>query len=278
MAMLLMGCTTKASYHFVDWMVAWSIDDYLEWNHSQQKNFDKLLKDTMAWHQRTQLTRYQQWLAGVQNDLAKPLSTRQLSEHLAQLGLFWEAIMLNIQPDAEALLSSMDDQQVMELMTNLREKNRQIAEDYAATPDEKLDQKRLAKTKKHIRRWIGRLTEEQNRFLSEWNSQFENTRILWLKNRKNWQQEFEQALQHRHDDRFSQRLNRLFVQPEKLRSADYQHKTAINVQHTINLIITLQNSLTERQRHHLDKKLDKWQLIFSELSAEAVGKTLARGE
>ncbi|QVK23478.1 hypothetical protein KHX94_01450 [Shewanella dokdonensis] len=40
----LSACSTKMSYHFLDWAIAWQLDDYVSLNKAQQQQFDQALQ------------------------------------------------------------------------------------------------------------------------------------------------------------------------------------------------------------------------------------------
>ena len=83
------ACTAKVSYRFLDWIIAWSVDDYIDWNNQQQQQFDRVVADLLTWHQRTQLKRYSEFLAQLQRDLSEPLSRELLTARMDEAEQLW---------------------------------------------------------------------------------------------------------------------------------------------------------------------------------------------
>ena len=48
--LFLTSCTAKVSYRFLDWVIAWSVDDYVDWDRTQQAAFDQRLEAILRWH------------------------------------------------------------------------------------------------------------------------------------------------------------------------------------------------------------------------------------
>jgi uncharacterized protein YutE (UPF0331/DUF86 family) len=63
-------------------------------------------------------------------------------------------------------------------------------------------------------------------------------------------------------------LQKLFVQPENLRSEYYKQQLIHNSGVITQLIADVANQLTDKQKKHLNKRIDKYIKLFNELAEE----------
>ena len=275
LAIGLVGCGTKMSYRFMDWVVAWSVDDYVRWDSTQQREFDQRLQQTLLWHQRTQLPRYSALLGQLQQDFDEPLSRDLLMQRLDQIMPLWTDIMVQIEPDVVSMLSTLSDQQTQRLLRNLDKQIAKYEKQYSGSSVEQRDKQRVKGVEKFARRFIGPLTREQKTIIAGWGEQVEDSRSEWLQNRKNWRDRFDTALQARQQPQFNEQINQLFLNAQSLWSDEYQRKITANTEHGITLAIALQASLTDKQRRRLNRELDQWQRAFDELASEVAEPVMA---
>lgn len=264
----LVGCTAKTSYRFLDWVVAWSVDDYINWDRGQQVEFDSVLQQQLSWHQGTQLPRYSALLRRIRQDLEQPLNEDQLQQHLQQLGVLWQDVMLNLAPDAATLLAQISDEQAVELIENMDKKIAKAEQEYRESSSEELAERRIEGVEKTAKRFIGGLEKDQRELLAQWEQKLENSWPQWIASRKKWAGQLDVALQARRKVAFRERIEVLYVQPQTLWSEEYRRLSEVNTEVGIELVIALQGSLTDKQRRRLNKEIDYWIRAFDELAAE----------
>lgn len=78
LAALLPACSLLINYQVIEWRIKWVIGDYLDWDDTQQNQFESALQRTLQWHQQEQLSQYHQFLTDLQKDLKSPVSFLQL--------------------------------------------------------------------------------------------------------------------------------------------------------------------------------------------------------
>lgn len=271
----LTACTAKMSYRFLDWAVAWSIDDYVNWNREQQIDFDRRLDKQLLWHQATQLPKYSHSLQALQQDLATPLSEAVLDKHFATFTNLYSNILVNITPDASALLAQLSDEQVSKLLNNIDSKIEEDSERYSNASAEKLRKERIDRVKKMLKRWAGSYTPEQKQLISNWEENLETIWPQWVQNRRLWRDRFAGVLTQRSSATFEAQLSDLFSDPQANWSDEYIEKSTANTATTMQLVIALHNSMSDKQRKHLDKQLAYWASAFSELASEVNEARLA---
>lgn len=267
-ALLLVGCSNKVSYRFLDWIVAWSVDDYVSWDDSQQRLFDQQLDALLNWHQLSELPLYSQQLRRLQQDFEQPLTQQVLYQQLEEMTGLWHRLLVKIEPDAVLLLATLSDDQVTAMRKNLDQATLELEKKYIHRDLEKIQKERIKNVEKWVGNFIGRLSKQQRQLIVKWNSRLVDSRTQWIANRKQWVEEFDQALQQRHQENFVEQIHRLFVNSQTLWSDSYQQKITTNTEQGVALIIALQKSLSDRQRQRLSKELQQWIQLFDELAAE----------
>jgi ethanolamine utilization protein EutP (predicted NTPase) len=253
----------------LDWFIAWEVDDYVSWDKHQQRDFDQLLRSSLIWHQQSQLLAYSNFLSDIKADFQHPLSKDQLYQFKQQLDNFWKNIVLKVEPDIVLLLGSISDKQLDELERNMGLKLLAVQQKYGSINSNEIQQNKTKKTTRFLRRFIGKLSEEQQAIVVNWSKANIDSEGEWLHNRQVWSNLFIVALNDRKSPAFQHDINQLFVYPEQLWDENYTRFIASRLESNIDLIIALQATLTDRQRSHFNKEIDKWISIFIELSSEA---------
>jgi hypothetical protein len=263
------GCGLKTSYRYMDWLVAWSVDDYVQWTKPQQRHFDRRLAELLHWHQATQLSNYSDFLSRFKQQVKQPLSTEKLQPYWQQLAGFWRQLMGKSAPDIAFMLASLDDRQFAELEANLNERQAEHQQKYAPSKANELQAKRIKKTQRLLRRFIGKLNPQQQALISSWHQDREQATAQWLRNRQAWTEQLIDAMHFRQAELFDSKIKQLFVYPEQLWDADYARQAESNLAAALQLVVSLQVSLTAQQHSKLAAELDRWILLFNDLAAEA---------
>lgn len=264
----LSACSTKVSYRFLDWAVAWSISDYVDWTSAQKKAFNIALDNTLDWHQSTQLPHYSNFFRELAQDVRLPITAPRVEKDIDQISKFWQDIMREITPKSARLLAQLDDQQANNILENIEEKNQKRSNKYARMTLKQRHSDRVKSTSKFVKRFIGTLTKEQKSLISLWAETAEDTQPEWAASRNNWLGSFQTALDSRTEPGFEQEIQHLFIHADSFWSSAYQKKYTDNKNHAVQLVISLHESLNKKQQKKLQQELIAWADNFSELSEE----------
>lgn len=275
LSLLTTSCSGKVSYRFLDWIVAWSVDDYVDWDRQQQREFDQRLEALLEWHQATQLPAYSEFLTRFESDLQRPLNEEILNQYVENLQALLANTVEKALPDAVFLLSTLSDEQVQEFAENLDKENRKIEKKYLRQGSARLNNDRERRVKKSVERLVGRLNSDQKLLVSQWGEEVQDSRQQWLQNRQKWAQQFVSALEQRHSDEFAGEMRRLLVDSQSLWNEEYKQLMTSNINLGIRLAINLQGSLAEKQRQRLLEDIGEWRQTFDELAAEMGPDSLA---
>ena len=273
-ALVLPGCSFNLGYRYLDVLIAWRVDDYIDWNLAQQSEFEPRVRRLVEWHQSTQLAQYQQFLRDLKATLDKPLDLSTLEQIHRQIVGFSDAVITQAIPDSVFLLNSLTDQQVKELNVLLQKEHEELRSKYTEHDSDELRKTRLKRAKKLLRRWLGDLSENQKQLVSQWNQGLISTNEGWLVSRNQWNGELLLALQARAEPEFEQRIQRLFLNPQEFYGDKYTKELRQNTRSGYKLLMALQKTLTAKQRRHLDSQLDKWMRRFQKLEGQTGSKSM----
>lgn len=233
--LLLSGCSTRFAYNNIDWLIYWYLDDYVELNNEQEKQFDSMLGEWIVWHKKEELPRYQAQLQTLIDDVRNNTITyERLSYHRNTARTHWERARSYVAPDLITLAKKLDQNQVNYLFSALEEKNaeeeKEMLED-AEKSEAKRNAQWIKRNQKNIKRWLGQLSSEQERFIEQFRERFESTGMFWLQYRRDYQQALREvfAKSGRGAD-FETQLYELIIEPEQYRSAAFNAASDNNLQ------------------------------------------------
>lgn len=162
-------------------------------------------------------------------------------------------------PDAEAILRSLSDQQVLSVLAELDEKTKKFKKKYGELSEDEWRDQRSERVQKQLKRLVGKLDPAQQRYIEEWSAGLVDVRQPWFKQRTIWRNRFESALVQRKTPQFSSEIALLFLRSDELLSPAYEAQWQRSLDSAIQLMVTIANSLSDKQSEKLDKSLNKYQ-------------------
>ncbi|SIR39862.1 hypothetical protein SAMN05421840_11951 [Shewanella morhuae] len=270
----LSACSTKFSYRFLDWAIAWEQEDYVTLDKSQQKAFDTLIERLVRWHQSTELSQYAAQLTQVESLLKTNTLTPELwVEQVDIAKRHWFRLFEFSLPELLPIVVSLNDKQVKQILAKLREDERELVKEFAGKTVEQLQKDANKNLQQQFSDWLGSLSATQKLLIHQYNQQRLLTLDMWLEYRHEWLRQFEIALWQRTDKTLlTERLTLLMTQADELKSE--QHKVFLrkNTEAFGTLLLAINASLSEKQSMHFYKKLDKLIQDLTELNQEAIAK------
>ena len=266
-ALALAACSRiDLAYRNLDRLVPWSLGDYLDMNREQKQLLDERLKAHLAWHCKTQLPGYLDWLDRVQlmvaNDTVTDENLRQRTVEARQaIGRVTEAIT----PSAAELLKGMNDSQVAQMREAFRKDIDKRQKEYVDTPLAKQVENRAARMRKRLEPWLGELDAEQRLRVMSWSQALGDQNRQWIANRAHWQQQLVLAMDQRATPGFEPRLAQLLQRKESLWTAEYRQAYENSEQQARSLLVDLMRQSSPAQKQFLQQRLSKVRADFSEL-------------
>jgi hypothetical protein len=179
-------------------------------------------------------------------------------------------MMVRFSEDMAVLLPQLDAKQREELFTSLADKNAEYHVDYIQLSHKQQRKNYIKRMDDIFDGWLGSVTRQQEQRIIASADQIHYIAKDVLKTRMRWQLQLREILQNHKDTVTTQvALQKLFVEPETLRSDRYNQQLIHNAGIISQLITDVANQLTEKQQKHLFKRIDKYIKLFDELAAEA---------
>ncbi len=266
-ALALAACNRMdLAYRNLDHLVPWSLGDYLDMNREQKALLDDRLKEHLAWHCKTQLPGYLDWLDRVRGMVADDQVTDQaLQQRTREAREAIGRVAEEITPSATELLRGMSDSQVAEMRDAFREDISERQKQYVDTPLPKQIARRSERMEKRLTPWLGELTPVQKQRVQAWSAALGDQNREWIANRAHWQQQLLLAMNQRNDASFEPRLATLLQRKETLWTPEYRAAFQNTELQARSLLVDLVQQSTPQQRRFLQEKLGKVRTNFSEL-------------
>jgi len=263
------GCTLKAGYNRLDWLLAEYLESYVELNKDQKAALRQRMAASLEWHRRTQLPAYGLWLESVKHDVQHGITQGQVEQHGLQLLVLWRALMVRFADDMAVLLPLLDAQQREALFDSFAQENAEFHEDYIQVSRQQQRKNYADWLEEHFERWLGSLTAQQQQLIAISAAQIQPIATDALKTRLRWQQQLREILRNHKDSATTRAaMQNLFVQPEQLRTERYKQQLIHNTDVITQLIADVANQLTDKQHQHLNKRIDKYRKLVEDLVAE----------
>ncbi len=263
----LLSCTRlDLAYRNLDVLVPWSLNDYLAMNRQQKNWLNDRLKQQLAWHCKTQLPGYLDWLDGVRQMVASNTVTEQgLEERTEQARQAVARVAEQITPSAAQLLRGMSDEQVREMRQNFADDIRERQAKYVQTPLARQIEQRSERMEKRLSPWFGGLSPEQRQRVAAWSAGLGEQNHQWIANRAHWQAQFSALMDERQSPGFEPRLGQLLKDREQFWTTEYRAAFQNTEAQLRSLLVDLMAQSSAEQREHLDNRLGQVRRDFSEL-------------
>ncbi|MCF1485871.1 DUF6279 family lipoprotein [Mitsuaria sp. RG] len=266
-ALALVACSRiDLAYRNLDRLVPWSLDDYLDMNREQKQLLDERLREQLAWHCKTQLPGYLDWLDRVRLMVAEDAVTDQaLEQRTLEARQAIGRVATAITPSATELLRGMSDTQVAEMRQAFRADIDKRRKTYDETPLPKQIEQRAARMQKRLEPWLGELSAQQRLRVMSWSQALGDQNRQSIANRAHWQQQLVLAMDQRATPGFEPRLAQLLQRKESLWTAEYRQAYENSEQQARSLLVDLMKQSSLAQKQFLQQRLGKVRADFSEL-------------
>lgn len=256
---LILGCTANIGYKFADTLVEWKIKDYVDLTGEQKKLLSEKVDEMHRWHAQTQLPLYRDLLKNLRGKVAKQtLRKEEISGFEDRLWTLWDNVLVRIEAEA-GIFSVLSLKQRQQLISRLEEEQEERYQNFQDDKEEnpilrRLD--RVYEVEEDLEDILGSLTKKQSQLLRRWVADSPELREQWLSYRSTWLSEFEKALLKQPID--ENRLSSLILDPQQLRSNEFQQRADDNSQLRKEFLWDMYQSLTEEQRRKVIEKADEY--------------------
>lgn len=265
------GCGVKTLYNQLDWLIPWYVEDFITLDERQQAELDKRLSGVLVWHRTTQLSEYSAFLRKAKAEIGKGkgITEQQIDEIFLNFDASWRTLMKKVAPDIVDILLSATPEQKQELFDNIETRDEEFYDDFVALSEQERLTDRIEAMQENFERWLGELSEDQKNLIVNYANKFAPIHFDRLQFRYAWRKQFRKLMYA--DPRTAQirqQLEQLFIDPRFLYTKQYQNKREGNIKLVKQMLLELDSSITPQQFEHLIEQLDKFAIIFEELSVE----------
>lgn len=258
MPFFLMGCSNTFTYNNLDWLLYWYLDDYVELDKQQKKQFDVKLESWLEWHRSGELPRYQAHLESIKQRLnVEPLTASQWLQEFSDGRDHWSRLRNHISPGLIEFSKVLNDEQVEQLFVALEKENIENEEERAESSAEQRAEKNVKRMKANFKDWIGKLSKQQEKLVEDYSPQFTTNFENWIAYRRHIQSSAKQLMMTRNEDpQYSEKMLTLFQSPELYQSQQYKEVSDYNRNLYADLLFDLTSTLSSKQKKKMNKEID----------------------
>ncbi|NGX16543.1 DUF6279 family lipoprotein [Wenzhouxiangella sp. XN24] len=266
---LFVGCSTRLAYDNLDWFTVRWVDQQVSLDEAQRTLLRDVIEAQQLWHCATQLDDYQAWIEEARLDLlADRLDQQRLAEHGERLAEFGRTLAQRIQPVLVELATSLDDQQVEEVLSSLDDRIAELRDEIESDSTDQWAQQRAEGMERGLRRFMGRINAPQRDRLERWARELEPTRTYQLAQRVYWRDRIAGALARRDDRAFLEQEVAALLEPSSVWPESYRQAIEANRGRTLAALEEVFALMEPKQRARLSSRLVRLGNDFERLSCE----------
>lgn len=264
------GCAnvTRLAYNNLDWLLYRKVDRFVDLDSTQKAATKAALVRFHDWHRQTQLPEYAAWLGDFARQVqAGPLSGDDIHRRTDELQVFIDHSVAELLPSTAAILATLSDQQVGELLANIDEERQEYLDEYVEVDDAERRNAHIDSLQDALKPWFGRLDKTQKQWLTDWAETLEPFEAGTARQQQRMREDIARFLAQRQEPHaLWQGLSSLVVYrtddwPEALEAVLDRNQAR-----TYELLARLINESTPKQRQDFLDRLAKFQQDFETLS------------
>ncbi len=187
---LLAGCSAlRIGYANGERVAYWWLDSYVDFRGEQKPRVKSDIADLLAWHRRTQLPDYAEWLAHLQRQLQQPASTAGVLDEYAALQLRAMRVADRALPVLARLALTLQPQQIAHIESRFASNDEKYRKEHLQGDLEQRQLKRYRQLMKQAEYWFGDFSQAQRAQIRAASDARPLDDALWLAERQRRQQE-----------------------------------------------------------------------------------------
>jgi len=264
---LLAACsTTTFLYNRLDFLVPWYVDDYVALSPEQDRELERLLQPFLQWHRYQELPRYAALLAQVDDMLDAPLTLANAEVLSREVEIASDRIQTRSLDWLLPMGAELSDDQVAELIDNLREKQQELEDEYLERDLAEYREDTYERLLENCQDYLGRLDPAQREILEAAVAELQRFDGLWLEERSRWTVHLEGLLQREPD--WQQAVREAVAERWQSSSEEYRATYQHNLRTIQGALVAVVDTRSERQDRRLRRKLGNLREDFLALSRE----------
>jgi hypothetical protein len=182
---LLTGCMSF-TYNRLDWLIPWYVDGYVDLTRAQRQALQAHLAPRLEWHRKEELARYIELLERIETDLGGPLQASDVRKWAEELLVAAQRVQRSLMDAALEFGEKVSDEQMQEFVDSLWSRQREYEEEFLQRSDTEYAEDDFENLSDFLKRFLGRLSDEQRAELLEASGQLKRFDRAWLAERRAW--------------------------------------------------------------------------------------------
>lgn len=267
LAMMLAACSVKMLYNQLNYLIPYYVEGMVSLDDMLEEKLEQRTLMLISWHRNTQLNEYAKWLGDLQRDINQELTEEKLQSHIAQLGDFWQSILVKINEEMALLIPLLNIEQRNELFASLDEKNAEFLEEVVNITNEQRIEKYSSRMMDSYENWLGELTGEQKKAIKQVASEMQSTAKLRLERRRQWQRSIQRILYlNENNDNKTKALREYFAEYNSQQNTEMDKIVNQNKKRLVRLTFNIAHSMNDEQKDHFMTITNDYIRMFKELA------------
>ena len=249
-------------------MMAWMVDEYVDVSGSQKDWVRDRIARVMSWHRSHELPEYRRFLERVLAESREPFTVEEIADGYREIRLHYERTVEQVLPDVADFFLQLDSLQVAQMEKKFADDNRKfVRESLKGSPDERRE-RRVKRFVMHLESWLGSLEDAQEDLVASYYRDLPDYVEERLAERRFRQTETLALIRARPArEQMVAGLRRLFVNSDAWRRPEFAKKLHDRDQRFFEMFAKLSQTLTPRQRAHLQSRIKGYMRDINEIKA-----------
>lgn len=253
------GCSSKFVYNNLDWLLIEYVEDFVELSDEQEAYVSNQLTQLSEWHRREEIPNYIEHLDELMALDLKTFSEETLKLQELKFQNHSQRMLDKAAPDLYEFAQQLSDEQVEELMNNIRVRHTKYKNKYKNLSAEQVREKYTERITENVEDWFGSVTDEQQQIIRRWAEELSITAYDWIKHQTKMRIEINTLLAHRLDQSyFVPHFEKLVFDSTSYYAPQLQEKIDHNRVVAQRYLVKVINSATEKQAQYYRNELKDW--------------------
>ena len=270
---IVTGCSAaRLAYSNGETLSYWWLNGYVDFNNAQRPWVKREIATLFAWHRKTQLKNYVQFLKHAQQRVQGPVSEADLLADYEDAKKRVLLIAEQALPQLADLALSLDEDQLAHIEKKFGSNNDEYRKEYLRGDLEDRQEFRFKKFRKQLEYWFGNFSREQEKALRIASDRRPLNNELVMASRLQRQQALLVMLKEIHAEKPSRevtmRMIRDYIHAAMDRFGNQEHKKFFEATklETIRIVANLVNTAEPDQKKHFLHATQQWVHDFEALS------------
>lgn len=263
----IIGCGTKLVYDNLDWFAVQYVEDFVELDTSQRQLLSQSIQTATPWHRSREIPIYISHLEELLELNPSQLTVADLVEQQERFRQHSLRLVERFLPTITQIISDMSDEQVEQLMDEIRVRHVKYKQKYQANSEQELRKLYRQRVEENLQNWLGDLTQEQQVMVEAWSQQWLVTTPLWVEYQTQIRVELSKMFAERNNPEQLQALMReLIFQPQQYYPPQLAKRIDLNTQTGQRYFVQIINLMTPKQIRNVKSELEDWREIAMDLT------------